>query len=124
MPRELKPCGTHAAYVRHHYYGEPPCDLCVAAARVYKATNDKNSGRRHTETYKARKAAYQQTEAGKTYNKVATANYLNRLTESQKEAHRTRANARQLSRRRTNLAREALPVDTETEMWLKENGTD
>lgn len=27
MPRELKPCGTHAAYVRHRKYGET-CLVC------------------------------------------------------------------------------------------------
>ena len=28
MPRELKPCGTTAAYVRHKKAGEKPCELC------------------------------------------------------------------------------------------------
>jgi hypothetical protein len=28
MPRELKPCGTTAAYVRHRRNGETPCQAC------------------------------------------------------------------------------------------------
>lgn len=31
MSRELKPCGTHAAYQRHRRSGEPPCSACLAA---------------------------------------------------------------------------------------------
>lgn len=30
-PRELKPCGTPAAYRRHLRYGEKPCDACREA---------------------------------------------------------------------------------------------
>lgn len=26
--RQLKPCGTHAAFVRHKYHREEPCDAC------------------------------------------------------------------------------------------------
>lgn len=29
--RELKPCGTNAAYARHKQNGEYPCTLCLAA---------------------------------------------------------------------------------------------
>lgn len=36
MPRELKPCGTMAAYMRHRYHGERPCEACVGAWRQYK----------------------------------------------------------------------------------------
>lgn len=31
MPRELKPCGTEAAYRRHIRKGERPCEECLAA---------------------------------------------------------------------------------------------
>lgn len=31
MSRELKPCGTHAAYQRHRRRGETPCTACLAA---------------------------------------------------------------------------------------------
>lgn len=31
--RKLKPCGTHAAYVRHLRNNEKPCDPCTAANR-------------------------------------------------------------------------------------------
>ena len=34
MPRELKPCGTYAAYERHRVYGEDPCELCADAMRA------------------------------------------------------------------------------------------
>lgn len=27
----LKPCGTEAAYARHRYYREKPCEACTAA---------------------------------------------------------------------------------------------
>ena len=29
--RELAPCGTPAAYNRHRYHGEQPCEACRAA---------------------------------------------------------------------------------------------
>lgn len=32
--RQLRPCGTRAAYQRHLYRGEQPCELCQAANRV------------------------------------------------------------------------------------------
>jgi hypothetical protein len=31
QPRQLKPCGTRAAYLRHRSRGEQPCDACRAA---------------------------------------------------------------------------------------------
>ena len=31
MPRDLKPCGTQAAYKRHLRHGEEPCDACKEA---------------------------------------------------------------------------------------------
>jgi hypothetical protein len=31
VSRELAPCGTPAAYTRHRYHGEKPCDACSAA---------------------------------------------------------------------------------------------
>ena len=34
MPRELKPCGTRAAYQRHRRAGEEPCDPCREAMRA------------------------------------------------------------------------------------------
>lgn len=36
MPRELKPCGTAAAYRRHVRRGEPVDDACAQAARDQK----------------------------------------------------------------------------------------
>lgn len=36
MPRELKPCGTDAAYRRHVRRGEPVDELCAQAARDQK----------------------------------------------------------------------------------------
>lgn len=56
---DLKPHGTMAAYARHYYYGETPCDPCKAAAAEYKrehgkpkteaqkAVHDAHSRRRH-----------------------------------------------------------------------------
>ena len=38
MPRKLKPCGTTAAYSRHLYKGEEPCDACKDANTASKAT--------------------------------------------------------------------------------------
>lgn len=32
MARDLLPCGTYAAYTRHLYHHEDPCDLCREAA--------------------------------------------------------------------------------------------
>lgn len=35
MARELKPCGTLAAYHRHLYHGETPCGDCRRARREF-----------------------------------------------------------------------------------------
>lgn len=35
LPRELKPCGTQAAYHRHLDHSERPCEACTAANREY-----------------------------------------------------------------------------------------
>lgn len=35
MSRELKPCGTVAAYERHRRRGEEVCEACREARRVY-----------------------------------------------------------------------------------------
>ena len=36
--RDLKPCGTEAAYKRHLFYREIPCDDCLTAHREYLRT--------------------------------------------------------------------------------------
>lgn len=46
MPRELKPCGTWAAYNRHRRKGEPIDDACAQAARDQK--NDRVIEKRET----------------------------------------------------------------------------
>ncbi len=33
--RELKPCGTVAAYMRHRYHNQDPCEACLAAWAAY-----------------------------------------------------------------------------------------
>ena len=35
--RQFQPCGTPAAYKRHRRNGEPACEKCLAANRVYVA---------------------------------------------------------------------------------------
>ena len=35
-PRELRPCGTHAAFVRHKAAGQDPCGSCQGAERIYQ----------------------------------------------------------------------------------------
>lgn len=44
MARELKPCGTHAAYKRHLRNKEEPCEPCRQAARDQK--NERMDGDR------------------------------------------------------------------------------
>lgn len=34
--RQLKPCGTNAAYERHKYNGETPCQECVKARNEHR----------------------------------------------------------------------------------------
>ena len=36
VPKVLQPCGTHAAYSRHLYRDETPCDACRTAERAYQ----------------------------------------------------------------------------------------
>lgn len=50
MARQLKPCGTWAAYQRHRRKGEEPCDACSAAAR------EQRNGRRAEERRSASEA--------------------------------------------------------------------
>lgn len=38
MARELKPCGTYPAYVRHIARRQEPCEACREANRIYKAS--------------------------------------------------------------------------------------
>lgn len=34
--RSIQPCGTKAAYDRHLYHGQPPCEPCRDAYRAYE----------------------------------------------------------------------------------------
>jgi hypothetical protein len=45
MARELKPCGTIAAYQRHRRHGEDPCEPCREANRAHSgpATRARNA---------------------------------------------------------------------------------
>ena len=57
MSRELKPCGTRAAYMRHLRRGEDPCGACRDANRAGDREQRRRSARKVTScgTY----AAYQ-----------------------------------------------------------------
>ncbi|MFE4229160.1 hypothetical protein ACFRJ8_14875 [Arthrobacter sp. NPDC056886] len=44
MSTPLKPCGTYAAYRRHHQAGEPPCEPCTTANREYRANLRRANG--------------------------------------------------------------------------------
>ena len=35
-PATPAPHGTHAAFTRHRYHGEQPCEVCVVGERVYQ----------------------------------------------------------------------------------------
>lgn len=125
MPRELKPCGTNAAYQRHRYKGENPCDLCVEGIKVYQR------GYKHTEAYKAYEREYHQERGQTEAYKESQRRYRHseagkeaKLRHSQTEAYKATRRKNRKEYSATNAARETLPVDTETEMWLKENGTD
>ena len=48
MPRKLQPCGTRAAYARHLYRKEEPCEACKAANAV-RAANTPSGGRQARE---------------------------------------------------------------------------
>jgi hypothetical protein len=37
VARQLKPCGTRAAYERHRKHSEKPCDACMKAAATHTA---------------------------------------------------------------------------------------
>jgi hypothetical protein len=58
MPRELKPCGTPAAYARHIQRGEPPCDQCKAAhadqRRAYAAEHREVVAEQSRQSYRRR----------------------------------------------------------------------
>lgn len=44
MSTPLKPCGTYAAYRRHHATGEPVCEPCATANREYRANLRRQNG--------------------------------------------------------------------------------
>ena len=46
MPRKLQPCGTRAAYARHLYNHEDPCEACKAA-NVIRANSAPTGGKRY-----------------------------------------------------------------------------
>lgn len=47
MARELRPCGTEAAYQRHLRHGEEPCEACDRAHAAYvRAAYHDNPARR------------------------------------------------------------------------------
>lgn len=52
MARELKPCGTWAAYMRHRRRGEPVCEPCAAAARDQKTSRKREEQARRAEVVK------------------------------------------------------------------------
>jgi hypothetical protein len=48
QPRQLRPCGTHAAYVRHVARREEPCRTCAIAERHYQRNRpDRRAGARN-----------------------------------------------------------------------------
>ena len=46
MSRELKPCGTNAAYARHLANGEEACDACKKAHSLYEGQRQTGTLRR------------------------------------------------------------------------------
>ena len=52
IAKRLKPCGTTAAYKRHHYNGETPCAECRAAAKLAakreRAARSPNAGKHNS----------------------------------------------------------------------------
>ena len=57
VARQLKPCGTRAAYERHRRKGEVPCDECKAAnsARTGELLKQEHHRQRHNEWQRKRK---------------------------------------------------------------------
>jgi len=45
MTRKLQPCGTRAAYVRHLYNNQDPCDACKAANVQHAANSPSGTNR-------------------------------------------------------------------------------
>ena len=59
-----KPCGTHAAYVRHLKKGEPACQPCLNANAA--DTRARYAATRASSTYKARDKARDKASGGAT----------------------------------------------------------
>jgi hypothetical protein len=49
MPRKLRPCGTRAAYQRHLYNKEEPCEACKAANVVRAMSAPSGGGKKARE---------------------------------------------------------------------------
>lgn len=54
MPRELKPCGTVAAYQRHLARGETPCPACARERREYARQRPRSAYVRRTDRARQR----------------------------------------------------------------------
>lgn len=59
MPRELKPCGTRAAFLRHRRAGETPCEPCRAARNAADAERNKPYSKARQRAYDLLKAAHE-----------------------------------------------------------------
>lgn len=55
--RQLQPCGTWAAYKRHHYHAEPACDACREAARERERVQRRTRYRKESPEVRERRLA-------------------------------------------------------------------
>jgi hypothetical protein len=53
----VRPCGTHAAFVRHKSHGEPACALCAEAERVYQRNRKLRARKQRSEVTAGRQRA-------------------------------------------------------------------
>lgn len=102
MPRELKPCGTLAAYRRHRRHGEQACEACLAAVAADKAERKVEGRKREAAVVRLAVAAQPIVQADEGIDDLADARQNLRLIRAAMD-EATPSSMAALSKRRDEL---------------------
>lgn len=102
MPRELKPCGTLAAYRRHRRHGEQACDACLTAVAADKAERKADGRKREAAVVRLAVAAQPVIQADEEIDDLADARQNLRLIRAAMD-EATPSSMAALSKRRDEL---------------------
>lgn len=110
--KQLKPCGTQAAYRRHLFNKERPCDLCKLArkewAKAHYQKNKKEINAKNKEYYQANKEQIQE------YLKQYNLDNNEELTARKREYYQENKDAHHVAMRRREIAKRGTRVEIYT----------